>query len=64
MKDFYAKRIDAEGEEYWAVYETGSNQLLSVGSTITEAVDAFFTIELNEEAKRKLGLDAEDFDFR
>ena len=63
MKDFYAKRIIANGDEYWTVYEVGSNRLLAVGSTITEAVDAYFTFEMNEEAKRKLGMDAEDFDF-
>jgi len=63
MKDFYAKRTCSNGKEFWQVFEVGTNQVLAVGDTITQAVNNYFTYELNEEIKKKLGLDIDDLSF-
>lgn len=63
MSDFYAKREYIDGKEMWKVYEVGSTKVLAVGSTITQAVDNYLTYQMNEEARRKLGMDIEDLTF-
>lgn len=63
MTDFYAKRIYLDGREFWKVFEVGSNQVLAVGDTITQAVNNYFIYETNKEAKRKLGIETDDLSF-
>lgn len=63
MTDFYAKRVNSNGSELWKIYEVGSNQVIAVGSTITQAVDNYFTYEANKEAEKNLGTNIDDLSF-
>lgn len=63
MSDFYAKRVFADGVELWKILEVGTNQVLAVGNTVSQAVENYETYVLNETAKEKLDIDIDDLTF-
>jgi len=56
----YAEKVEVGGGPYWVIKDTDTGKILSVGDTITHAVETYEVIRANDEIASELGISFED----
>lgn len=62
MNGIYAEKVVRDNVSFWTVKDAKTNQIISVGPTISSAVENYETALENEKMAEELGVSMDDMD--